>query len=176
VRLLVGWFFFVADPVQGGTKQAPKLWKTVVKPLWDEAGVTYDVIETEYAGHAKLLAREINLAHYDALTTISGDGLFWELLNGLFTRPDWSEAVKIPFCVMPGGSGNALASAAGIQDLVRKRTGELSLSHYLNQGNCCFFDCSRTCSSDGHCDSSSEPVSVRVVRLGGLGNRCRCRF
>ncbi len=92
--------------------------------MWDEAGITYDVIETEYAGHAKLLARSINLSHYDAFTTISGDGLFWELLNGLFTRPDWSEAIKVPVSVMPGGSGNALAVAAGMQDLVRRRREE----------------------------------------------------
>jgi hypothetical protein len=64
-----------------------------------------------------VIARSVDLSKYDAMTTISGDGLFWELVNGLLMRPDWQEAVKVPVSVMPGGSGNALAFAAGMGDL-----------------------------------------------------------
>jgi hypothetical protein len=31
----------------GGTKKAPQLWTTIVRPMWDEAGITYDVVETK---------------------------------------------------------------------------------------------------------------------------------
>jgi hypothetical protein len=79
----------------GGTKKAPQIWREVVEPMWREAGLTYEVVETQYSGHAKELARRLDLTKYDALTTISGDGLFWELLSGLLMRPDWREAVKV---------------------------------------------------------------------------------
>lgn len=100
----------------GGTKRAPELWKSVVKPVFDVGGLTYDVVFTEYQGHARQLAMQLDLTKYDCVGTISGDGLFWELLNGLLSRPDWHEAVKMPLAIMPGGSGNALAHAAGMGD------------------------------------------------------------
>ena len=31
-----------------------------------------------------------------------------EVVNGLAQRPDWNEISKIPFGIIPGGSGNAL--------------------------------------------------------------------
>ncbi len=101
----------------GGTKKAPVLWRTVVEPMWREAGLTYDMMETQYSGHAKEIARRVDLTKYDAMATLSGDGLFWELLNGLMMRPDWKEAAKVPIALMPGGSGNALAFAAGMGDV-----------------------------------------------------------
>ncbi|KAL3284427.1 hypothetical protein HHI36_018586 [Cryptolaemus montrouzieri] len=41
---------------------------------------------------------------------VGGDGIVFEVINGLFERWDWSETVKnIPVGVIPGGSGNGLA-------------------------------------------------------------------
>lgn len=97
----------------GGTKTATAIWREVVQPMWDECGMTYQITETQYAGHAKEIARTLNLSAYDAIVTVSGDGLFWELLNGLLTRPDWEAASNVPISVIPGGSGNALAFSAG---------------------------------------------------------------
>ena len=45
---------------------------------------------------------------YSGLIIISGDGLVHEVVNGLAQRPDWDEISKIPFGIIPGGSGNAL--------------------------------------------------------------------
>jgi len=42
---------------------------------------------------------------------VSGDGLFHEFLNGAAKRPDFNDFVKkIPFGIIPGGSGNGLAA------------------------------------------------------------------
>jgi sphingosine kinase len=101
----------------GGTKRAPMLWENVVKPMWELAGVTFEKIETQYSGHAREIAQRLDLTKYTCLTTLSGDGLFWELINGLLMRKDWEDAVKIPVAVMPGGSGNALAYAAKMGDV-----------------------------------------------------------
>lgn len=34
-----------------------------------------------------------------------------QVVNGLMERPDWEEALKTPLCILPGGSGNALAAS-----------------------------------------------------------------
>lgn len=34
-----------------------------------------------------------------------------QVVNGLMERPDWKEAMKKPLCILPGGSGNALAAS-----------------------------------------------------------------
>lgn len=41
---------------------------------------------------------------------MGGDGIMFEVVNGLFERWDWLEAIKqLPIGVVPGGSGNGLA-------------------------------------------------------------------
>jgi len=35
-------------------------------------------------------------------------------VQGLFRRPDWQKAVKVPLALVPGGSGNALSASTGL--------------------------------------------------------------
>ncbi|KAG7486997.1 sphingosine kinase 1 [Solea senegalensis] len=65
----------------------------------------------ERQNHARELMREADLSQWDALVIMSGDGLLYEVINGLLERPDWEEAVQIPLGILPGGSGNALAAS-----------------------------------------------------------------
>ena len=51
----------------------------------------------------------LNLNEYRGIIVISGDGLVYEVINGLMSRPDWQQAIKIPIAQIPGGSANALA-------------------------------------------------------------------
>ena len=47
----------------------------VVLPVWrDEFGIEVTVLKTEYAGHARDLARTVDLTGYDGLCVIGGDG------------------------------------------------------------------------------------------------------
>lgn len=101
----------------GGTKKARTIFETKVLPLLKIANIKWEKMETEYAGHAAEHASKIDIDSYDALVTISGDGLFYEVLNGLLGRKDWEKAIKIPLGIIPGGSGNALATASvGVLD------------------------------------------------------------
>ena len=51
-----------------------------------------------------------NVFQFYYQVTVSGDGLIHEVLNGLFERVDWREALaRLPIGVIPGGSGNALS-------------------------------------------------------------------
>ncbi len=47
---------------------------------------------------------------YRAVVTISGDGVFHELLNGILGRKDWQEASKLPIGCISGGSFNAITA------------------------------------------------------------------
>ncbi|XP_011372892.1 sphingosine kinase 2-like [Pteropus vampyrus] len=76
-----------------------------------EAGLSFNLIQTERQNHARELVQGLSLSEWDAIVTVSGDGLLYEVLNGLLERPDWEEAVKMPVGILPCGSGNALAGA-----------------------------------------------------------------
>uniref|UniRef100_A0A673LF77 Sphingosine kinase 1 n=1 Tax=Sinocyclocheilus rhinocerous TaxID=307959 RepID=A0A673LF77_9TELE len=52
-----------------------------------------------------------DLTQWDALVILSGDGLLFEVVNGLMDRPDWEKAIQTPLGILPGGSGNALAAS-----------------------------------------------------------------
>ncbi len=54
---------------------------------------------------------KMDLKLWDGIVIVSGDGLIFEVLNGLMLRDDRDEALKLPLGIIPGGSGNALASA-----------------------------------------------------------------
>ncbi|XP_069857140.1 sphingosine kinase 2 [Dipodomys merriami] len=82
-----------------------------VLPMISEAGLSFNLIQTERQNHARELVQGLKLSEWDGIVTVSGDGLLYEVLNGLLDRPDWKEAVKMPVGVLPCGSGNALAGA-----------------------------------------------------------------
>lgn len=79
----------------------------------DRAGVDYDMVQTEGVGHAIALAREIKPGAYDGIVAVGGDGTVSEVVNGLVhtTPPDLPIG---PLGILPVGTGNDLATMAGI--------------------------------------------------------------
>lgn len=71
------------------------------------------VLVTTHSGHAAEVVKEMDLSNCAGLVIISGDGLLFEILNGLMTRKDWNTARQIPLGVIPGGSGNGIAAHLG---------------------------------------------------------------
>ncbi|MGH0160446.1 UNVERIFIED_CONTAM: hypothetical protein FKN15_039333 [Acipenser sinensis] len=67
--------------------------------------------QEERQNHAHELLREADLSQWDALVILSGDGLLFEVVNGLMERADWEDAVRKPLGILPGGSGNAVAAS-----------------------------------------------------------------
>jgi sphingosine kinase len=52
----------------------------------------------------------LNIQDYDAIVTVSGDGLIHEVLNGFLQRSDARQAVrKVPIGAIPCGTSNSLA-------------------------------------------------------------------
>ena len=76
--------------------------------------VDYDVIQTQRQGHATEIASQLDLDRYDAIVTVSGDGLLHEVFNGLMKHVAWQRAIKCPIGVIPGGTGNGLVVSCGI--------------------------------------------------------------
>ncbi|CAF1131889.1 unnamed protein product [Rotaria sordida] len=91
----------------GGAGKAYRLVMEYVIGVWSEAEFTYHIIITERAGHARDYVQSIQLADWSGIVLASGDGLIYEVINGLMNRDDWQEALKLPIGHLPCGSGNA---------------------------------------------------------------------
>ncbi|KAI8064620.1 ATP-NAD kinase-like domain-containing protein [Gongronella butleri] len=94
----------------GGQGKAYEIFQTKVRPVLDAAKCKVEVIYTEHQGHALQIAKELDINEFDAIVTVSGDGVVHEVINGLLQRPDAREAVrKLPIGIIPGGTGNAMS-------------------------------------------------------------------
>ncbi|XP_069553270.1 sphingosine kinase 1-like [Brachyistius frenatus] len=96
---------------QSGKGQALTLYNNHVQRMLNEAGIIHTLVITERQNHAREMVREADLSQWDALVIMSGDGLLYEVINGLLERSDWEEAILTPLGILPGGSGNALAAS-----------------------------------------------------------------
>ncbi|XP_004071790.3 sphingosine kinase 1-like [Oryzias latipes] len=94
-----------------GRGQALQLFTGHVQGMLTEASVPYTLVITEHQNHARELVKKADLSQWDALVIMSGDGLLYEVINGLMEREDWQEAIQTPLGILPGGSGNALAAS-----------------------------------------------------------------
>ncbi|XP_061433018.1 sphingosine kinase 2-like isoform X1 [Lethenteron reissneri] len=94
-----------------GTKKAQLRCQRILHPMMEEADMQHHTIITERAGHASTLVQQMDLSEWDGIVIVSGDGLLFEVINGLMSRPDWKDAIRIPLGIFPCGSGNALAGS-----------------------------------------------------------------
>lgn len=94
----------------GGQKKAVSIFKERIAPILAASECTYDLKETEYSRHAVDIAKNIDLDKYDTIACASGDGIPYEVINGLYARPDRVEAFnRITVTQLPCGSGNAMS-------------------------------------------------------------------
>ncbi len=102
--------FVLANPASGSGQAVDRA--RSVEPMLKHSGISYQIILTTHAGHAKEFLSTLNFDEFDSVSVIcsSGDGLVHEAINGIFDRPDWQRAVeKVHFGTIGGGSGNGLA-------------------------------------------------------------------
>jgi len=101
---------FLVNP-HAGSGSASRRMASII-PLLQHSGHAYKVIETRHANHAYELSRDLHLNECDGVVIVSGDGLLYEVVNGLMSRPDWLEAVqRITIGTIAGGSGNGMAAS-----------------------------------------------------------------
>uniref|UniRef100_A0A3P9JSU9 Ceramide kinase n=1 Tax=Oryzias latipes TaxID=8090 RepID=A0A3P9JSU9_ORYLA len=71
----------------GGKRRGKRIYEEKVAPVFQQAGISADVIVTERANHARdHLTTEANLQQYDGVVCVGGDGMFSEILHGLVAR------------------------------------------------------------------------------------------
>lgn len=97
---------------KSGPGKARELFQTKVAPILQEAEVPYDLHVTKYAQYAREFVRTRNVYGWRAIVAVGGDGVLYEILNGMFERLDWQQALaEVPLAIMPCGSGNGLAKS-----------------------------------------------------------------
>ncbi|KAI1480028.1 sphingoid long chain base kinase 4 [Daldinia eschscholtzii] len=93
-----------------GPGGADKTWEHDVKPLFEAARMSLDVVRTKFSGEAIEICEKLDISAYDVLIPCSGDGLPYECINGLGKRPDARKALhQIAIAHIPCGSGNAMS-------------------------------------------------------------------
>ncbi len=95
--------YYLAVNPHGGVKKGPGILEKV-KPIFENANAELTILETEYAGHARNMARTVDLDEYDGFCAIGGDGTMHEVINGMMSRNDGK---KCPIGLITGGTGNS---------------------------------------------------------------------
>ncbi len=95
-------YILVVNP-QGGAKAGKAILKKV-QPVFESVNAELNILETEYAGHAKEIAYSFDFTGYDGFCAIGGDGTMHEVVNGMLSRPDER---KLPIGLITGGTGNS---------------------------------------------------------------------
>ncbi len=94
----------IFNPV-AGRRRAAALWK--VLDLLVVSGVKVEVAETQYAGHARILAREAAASGENLVVAAGGDGTVAEVANGLMGS-------QTAIGIIPLGTANVLAREYGL--------------------------------------------------------------
>lgn len=93
-----------------GKGSAVKWYYRDIQPLLKVARCRIDVEQTKYQGEAMDIAQKMDIDAYDMVVACSGDGLPYEVFNGLARRHDARRALEQTAVVqLPCGSGNAMS-------------------------------------------------------------------
>ncbi|CAH1179632.1 unnamed protein product [Phaedon cochleariae] len=95
---------------KSGAGRGKCIFQQKIVPILEEAEIPYDLHLTKHANFAREFVRTNNLYQWSGIVVVGGDGIVFEVINGIFERWDWSDIIKsIPVGIIPGGSGNGLA-------------------------------------------------------------------
>ena len=102
-------YYYIVNPSaasEGGDRIRP-----ILSRIPGERGISYQLLSTEYKGHAASYVRDVTLKDHDAtIVVIGGDGSIHEVLNGI------TDLRHVTLGVIPCGSGNDFVKGMGIPD------------------------------------------------------------
>jgi YegS/Rv2252/BmrU family lipid kinase len=100
--------------------------------------VRFDLLRTQYHGHAAELVRQISIREYDAIVSMGGDGTNYQVLNAVLKFHGDSDLP--PLGILPAGRGNSFARdlklesiADGIRALGRQTTQEVDVCRFSQE-------------------------------------------
>lgn len=102
---------FIINPFSGTSEK--KSTPNLIKKLLDHSKFEYEIVYTEYAGHAVELAQEGVKLNFDFVGVVGGDGSVNEVSQALLHS-------NTSLIVIPGGSGNGFAMHAGLGRNIEK--------------------------------------------------------
>lgn len=96
---------------KSGSGKARELYQQQVAPIYGEAEIPIELHVTKRANFARDLVRHREeILSYRGIVVCGGDGIYYEVINGLMEREDWDDVFQnIPIGIIPCGSGNGLA-------------------------------------------------------------------
>jgi diacylglycerol kinase (ATP) len=104
-------YYIIVNPVAGkgaAEKVIPEL-----KAYLESFGIDYDMILTEYPGHAIKLAEEAGTNGYETVVAVGGDGTANEVINGLMRAANKGQLTS-NLAVLPVGRGNDFSYGMGV--------------------------------------------------------------
>lgn len=108
-------YYLIVNPIAGkgaALKAIPEI-ETILNSL----NIKYDVVLTEYPGHAISLAEEAGSNGYTSVVAVGGDGTANEVINGLMKAANAGKLTS-NMAVFPVGRGNDFSYGMGVpQDL-----------------------------------------------------------
>ncbi|XP_032684166.1 sphingosine kinase 1 isoform X1 [Odontomachus brunneus] len=97
---------------KSGSGRGRETFQRRIHPILSEAERPYEIHITKHANYAREFIRTRDIYQWSGLLMVGGDGIVFEVVNGLFQRPDWEKALReLPLGVIPCGSGNGLAKS-----------------------------------------------------------------
>nr|CAD7445572.1 unnamed protein product [Timema bartmani] len=104
-------FLVLLNPKSGPGK-AREMFQQRVVPVLAEAELAFDLYVTKHANYARDFVRLKDVYQWRGVVVVGGDGIVFEVYNGLLEREDWQKALnEVPVGVIPCGSGNGLAKS-----------------------------------------------------------------
>ncbi|XP_066992141.2 sphingosine kinase 1 [Anabrus simplex] len=97
---------------KSGPGKARQMFQQRVVPLLAEAEIAFDLFVTKHANYARDFVRTKDIFQWRGIVVVGGDGIVFEVLNGMFERTDWQRVMQeLAVGVIPCGSGNGLAKS-----------------------------------------------------------------
>lgn len=104
----------VIDSIMSGTgRENRAFYKEILKPIFEELNIKHTLLETTSPDSITDFAKSIDLAKEQTVIILSGDTSVMELVNGLPVEKTGTKN-NVNLVLIPLGTGNALASSAGL--------------------------------------------------------------
>jgi len=132
----------IINPAAGNGRGA-KAGQKALRAL-NEKGVTCTPLVSEYPGHALRIAERLQLAEFDIVVCVGGDGTVFEVINGLLHVEAPSSTT---IGVIPVGSGNSFSQDLGVfgdfegavEAVVRNRSRSVDVAWFTTNGERYYF-------------------------------------
>lgn len=99
---------------KSGKGKGRVMFQKQMAPVLKEAEAQYELVVTTHANYAREMVKQRKdlVQKYSGIIVASGDGLLFEVINGMMERTDWRVLSRnLPVGIVPCGSGNGLAKS-----------------------------------------------------------------